>query len=43
MTFDAPPLQDAQVLMSLVRVKGVRNRTALELFSSSTEQRCSLN
>lgn len=39
MTFEAPPLQDAQVLMSLVRVKGVRNRTALELFSSTSEQR----
>ena len=39
MTSETPPLQDAQVLMSLVRLNGIRNRQALELFSSTAQQR----
>jgi DNA processing protein len=37
MTYDTPSLQDAQVLLSLVRLKGIRNQKALELFASSKD------
>ena len=39
MTSDTPYLQDAQVLLSLARLKGMRNRKALELFDSSVIRR----
>ena len=43
MAYDAPSLQDtqsdAQMLLSLARLKGVENRKALELFASVAEKR----
>lgn len=36
--YDAPSQQIAQVLISLARLRGVRNRKALELFSSVADQ-----
>ena len=39
MTYDAPSLQDAQVLLSLIRLKGVQNRKALELFELAAGRR----
>lgn len=38
-SLESPALRDARVLMSLVKVRGIRNRKALELFSATTEQR----
>ena len=37
-TFDAPSLEAAQILLSLARLKGVRNQKALELFSSVADR-----
>ena len=39
MTYDAGSLQDAQLLLSLARLKRVRNRKVLELFNSAAEPR----
>ena len=37
-TFDAPPLEAAHILLSLARLKGIRNQKALELFSSVADR-----
>ena len=37
-TFDAPSLEVAQILLSLARLKGVRNQKALELFNSVADR-----
>ena len=36
--YNAPPLETAQVLLSLSRLKGIKNRKALELFSAVADR-----
>ena len=43
MTDDRTPLHDAQILMSLAKVKGIPNRRALKLFSSTANQRTNVD
>ena len=42
MTYDAGSLQDARILLSLARLKRVRNRKVLDLFCSAAERRNNL-